>query len=167
MRATIQSDMFMYDQPGQNLDIRGVIRYRFPIPFPKQAFADHVVCRYSDGAKTGLPGDPISADPGPGISGLNDTDGMTILESLIAEPAPNATRAVQVSFSFQRTPDGRFRGFGLMNSTSWKMLHGTTTLMEVHKDPTGYVPEGVGIGLGGQLLVTEETIQVLDVRIVR
>jgi hypothetical protein len=27
MRATLQSDMFTYDQPGQNLDIRGVIRY--------------------------------------------------------------------------------------------------------------------------------------------
>lgn len=27
MRATVQSDMFTYDQPGQNLDIRGVIRY--------------------------------------------------------------------------------------------------------------------------------------------
>ena len=26
MRATVQSDMFTYDQPGQNLDIRGVIR---------------------------------------------------------------------------------------------------------------------------------------------
>ncbi len=29
MRATVQSDMFTYDQPGQNLDIRGVIRYGF------------------------------------------------------------------------------------------------------------------------------------------
>ena len=27
MRATIQDDMFTYDQPGQNLDIRGVIRF--------------------------------------------------------------------------------------------------------------------------------------------
>ena len=27
MRATIQSDMFLYDQLGQNVDIRGVIRY--------------------------------------------------------------------------------------------------------------------------------------------
>jgi hypothetical protein len=27
MRATIQSDMFLYDQLGQNVDIRGVLRY--------------------------------------------------------------------------------------------------------------------------------------------
>ena len=30
MRATIQSDMFLYDQLGQNVDIRGVIRYGHP-----------------------------------------------------------------------------------------------------------------------------------------
>jgi iron transport multicopper oxidase len=27
MRTTVQSDMFAYDQPGQNLDIRGIIRF--------------------------------------------------------------------------------------------------------------------------------------------
>lgn len=27
MRSSVQSDMFTYDQPGQNLDIRGIIRY--------------------------------------------------------------------------------------------------------------------------------------------
>ena len=27
MRTFLQSDMFTYDQPGQNLDIRGVLRY--------------------------------------------------------------------------------------------------------------------------------------------
>jgi Multicopper oxidase len=27
MRATLQTDMFTYNQPGQNVDIRGVIRY--------------------------------------------------------------------------------------------------------------------------------------------
>src|SRR6266404_1284883 len=48
MCAEIQSDMFMYVQPGQNLNIRGVIQYRSPL-LPKQAFADHFVCRYSDG----------------------------------------------------------------------------------------------------------------------
>jgi hypothetical protein len=26
MRATLQTDMFTYDQPGQNVDIRGVFR---------------------------------------------------------------------------------------------------------------------------------------------
>jgi hypothetical protein len=30
MHATIQSDMLLYDQLGQNVDIRGVIRYVHP-----------------------------------------------------------------------------------------------------------------------------------------
>lgn len=120
---------------------------------------------YSDGAKSGLPGDTASADPGPGVSGLIDADGTTALTPLIASPAPNATRAVQMSFSFQKTPDGRFLGF--INSTSWERLSGTSTLLAVHQDPTGFVPVGVGIGAGDQLLVTEDSIQVLDVRVVR
>lgn len=33
MRASIQSDMFTYDQPGQNLDIRGIIKYSFSTAF--------------------------------------------------------------------------------------------------------------------------------------
>ncbi|KAI9439400.1 multicopper oxidase 2A [Lactarius psammicola] len=141
MRATVQSDMFTYDQPGQNLDIRGVIRYGV---FPS---ARHTA----------------SADPGPGASGLSDADGTTALTPLIASSAPNATRAVQMSFSFQKTPDGRFLGF--MNGTSWEPLSGTSTLLAVHQDPTGFVPSGVGIGTGDQLLVTEDSIQVLDVRV--
>lgn len=32
MRTTLQSDMFTYNQPGQNSDIRGVIRSVFPSP---------------------------------------------------------------------------------------------------------------------------------------
>ncbi len=54
-----------------------------------------------------------------------------------------------------------------MNSTSWKRLNGTTMPLEVHKDPTGYVPEGVDIGSGDQLIYTVDTIQVLEVQIVR
>ena len=73
--------------------------------------------------------------------------------------------AVPISFSFQRTAVGQFLGF--INSTSWEPLNGTSTLLAVRQDPTGYVPVGVGIGTGDQLLVTEDSIQVLDVRIVR
>ncbi|KAI0285717.1 multicopper oxidase-domain-containing protein, partial [Russula brevipes] len=146
MRATLQSDMFTYDQPGQNVDIRGVIRY-------------------SDGAKTGIPGDPASADPGPGVSGLNDANGTTTLAPLLPSSAPNATRAVSVSVAFQSTADGRFLGF--MNNTSWEPLSGTSTLLAVHEDPTRYAPAGVGIGNVDQLLVTEVSIQVMDLRVVR
>ena len=88
-----------------------------------------------------------------------------MLTSLIADPAPNATTATHISFSFQPTADGQFLGF--MNDTSWEPLSGTSTLLAVHQNATGYVPDGVGIGAGDQLLVTEDSIQVLDVRIVR
>ena len=35
MRATLQSDMFLYEQTGQNVDIRGVIRYVHPVVWPR------------------------------------------------------------------------------------------------------------------------------------
>jgi iron transport multicopper oxidase len=54
-----------------------------------------------------------------------------------------------------------------MNNTSWEPLSGTSTLLAVHEDPTGYAPAGVGIGNVDQLLVTEDSIQVMDLRVVR
>ena len=164
MRATVQSDMFTYDQPGQNLDIRGVIRYGFSSR-GKLALTIEIMPSYSDGAKSGIPGDPASADPGPGISNLTDVDGTTVLTPVDASAPPNATTAVQISFAFQSTADGQFLGF--INSTSWEPLSGTTTLLAVHNNPKGYAPAGAGIGTGDQLLVTEDSIQVLDLRVVR
>jgi len=144
IRATLQTDMFLYQLQGQNVDIRGVIRY-------------------SDGAKSGVPGDPASADPGPGISGLIDVNGTSALTPLEPSPAPNATRAASVTVSFQSTADGQFLGF--MNTTSYEPLSGISTLLAVHQNPTGFVPDGVGIGTGDQLLVTADSIQVLDLRV--
>ncbi len=53
-----------------------------------------------------------------------------------------------------------------MNTTSYEPLNGISTLLAVHQNPTGFVPEGAGIGSGDQLLVTEDSIQVLDLRVV-
>jgi iron transport multicopper oxidase len=69
-----------------------------------------------------------------------------------------------VTVSFQSTPDGQFLGF--MNTSSYEPLSGISTLLEVHQNPTGFVPEGVGIGTGDQLLVTADSIQVLDLQVV-
>lgn len=120
--------------------------------------------RYSDGAKSGVPGDPASADPGPGVSGLIDVNGTSALTPLEPRPAPNATRTASVTVSFQSTADGQFLGF--MNTTSFEPLNGVSTLLAVHQNPTGFVPDGVGIGTGDQLLVTADSIQVLDLRVV-
>jgi iron transport multicopper oxidase len=124
-----------------------------------------VILRYSDGANTGNPGDPSSADPGPGILGLSDVDGTTTLVPLLPGLAPNATRAVSMTVSFQSTADGRFLGF--MNTTSWEPLSGTTTLLSVLQNPTRYAPAGVGLGVGDQLIFTEDSVQVVDLRVVR
>ena len=92
-------------------------------------------------------------------------DGTTALVPLVPVPAPNATRAVSMTVSFQSTADGRFLGF--MNTTSWEPLNGTTTLLSVQQNPTGYAPAGVGLGAGEQLIFTEDSIQVVDLRVVR
>ena len=93
-----------------------------------------------------------------------DANGTSALTPLEPSAAPNATRAVSVTVSFQSTPDGQFLGF--MNTSSYEPLSGISTLLEVHQNPTGFVPEGVGIGTGDQLLVTTNSIQVLDLQVV-
>ena len=54
-----------------------------------------------------------------------------------------------------------------MNTTSWEPLNGTTTLLSVQQNPTGYAPAGAGLGAGEQLIFTEDSIQVVDLRVVR
>ncbi|KAF8524707.1 multicopper oxidase 2A [Hysterangium stoloniferum] len=145
MRAAVQDDMFTYIQPGQNLDIRGVIRYT------------------DASSPTGLPGDLSSPDPGPGIDNALDVDGTTPLIPFTVDPAPNVTRFVPVSFAFERGNDGSFLGY--MNTTSWSPLPNNTTLLETLDNPTEYSVSGVMIALGDQLMVVEDSIQVLDLRV--
>ncbi|KAI0063945.1 hypothetical protein BV25DRAFT_1801547 [Artomyces pyxidatus] len=143
MRTELQTDMFTYDQPGQNTDVRGIIRY-------------------DDATVTGLPGDPASDDPGPGVSNAADVDGTTALVPLTPDIPLNVTRAVPITFDFQNTDDGRFLGF--INSTSWDPLPGST-LMAVRNAPKTFAPDGVSIPNGDQLIVSEDSIQVIDIRI--
>ena len=93
-----------------------------------------------------------------------DVNGTSALTPLEPSPAPNATRVASVTVSFQSTADGQFLGF--MNTTSFEPLNGMSTLLAVHQNPTRFVPDGVGIGSGDQLLVTADSIQVLDLRVV-
>ncbi|KAH9960009.1 multicopper oxidase 2A [Russula dissimulans] len=143
MRATLQTDMFTYNQPGQNVDIRGVIRYVLFVLDPTL--------------------NPASADPGPGVSGLPGANGTTDLVPLLPSLPPNATRSVSMTVSFQSTSDGQFLGF--INSTSWEPLSGQSTLLAVRNNPAGYAPIGAGLGAGDQLLFTEDSIQVVDLRV--
>jgi hypothetical protein len=130
-----------------------------------RARVTNVPSRYSDGAQTGMPNAPSSPDPGPGIPGLTNITGTTTLTPLVPSAAPNATRAVSVSFLFQPIANGANLAF--MNNTSYQPLKGTTTLLQVQHNPSGYAPLGGGVGAGGQLLLTEDSIQVVDLIVVR
>lgn len=144
MRASVQSDMFTYDQPGQNLDIRGIIRYN------------------DAPSSDGLPGDPSSPDPGPG-SDLADADGTTDLTPLVPDPAPEVTRAYDFTVSFQFVTDAVFLGF--MNSTSWDPLQNTTTLLQTAQNPQSYTPTGSSIAPDDQFIIAEDDIIAVDLRI--
>jgi iron transport multicopper oxidase len=160
--------MFTYDQPGQNVDIRGIFRCvttSFLRPCYEQGLLN-VPSRYSDGAQTGNPnGGPSSLDPGPGIPGLANITGTTTLTPLVPGAAPNATRAVSVSILFKPIASGA--NLAYLNNTSYQPLKGTTTLLQVQHNPSGYAPLGGGIGAGDQLLLTEDSIQVVDLIVVR
>ena len=54
-----------------------------------------------------------------------------------------------------------------MNDTSREPLNGTSTLLAVHQNPTEFAPDGVGLGAGDQLLVTADSIHMVDLRVVR
>jgi hypothetical protein len=130
-----------------------------------RARVTNVPPRYSDGAQTGMPNYPSSPDPGPGIPGLTNITGTTTLTPLVPGAAPNATLAVSVSFLFQPIANGANLAF--LNNTSYQPLKGTTTLLQVQRNPSGYAPLGGGVGAGGQLLLTEDSIQVVDLIVVR
>jgi len=52
-----------------------------------------------------------------------------------------------------------------MNNTSWSPLSGESTLLAVRNNPQGYAPVGSSIANGTQLIITEDSIQVLDLQI--
>jgi hypothetical protein len=97
MRAQMLTDMFRFEQIGQNTDVRGIIRY-------------------SD-AESGdvLPGSLSDPDPGPGIEGLRFVDPLTELVPLEGGPPPDATVSYRLQISFQKTAQHEWLGF--MNST--------------------------------------------------
>ena len=73
MRSTLMTDMFTYDEPGQNVDIRGIVSYG-----------------RTDG---GLPGATDSEDPGVPGRELNDLD-TSLLVPAVKDVPPARTRCV-------------------------------------------------------------------------
>jgi len=52
-----------------------------------------------------------------------------------------------------------------MNTTSWEPLKGNTTLLSARSNPNGYAATGGAIASGDQFMITEDSIQVVDLRI--
>ncbi|KIJ37532.1 multicopper oxidase [Sphaerobolus stellatus SS14] len=141
MRAAVQENMFRYQQPGQNRDIRGIIQY-----FDASELAT-------------LPDLPDSSNPGTGAEGALDVNGRTILTPLVIEPPPESSASYYMTISFQKIFTGRVLGF--MNTTSWEPLQGESTLMAVRRDPQNFAMEGASI-VSEQFMVTEDTVRVID-----
>ncbi|KAF8525922.1 multicopper oxidase 2A [Hysterangium stoloniferum] len=143
IRTILQDDMFKYKY-FSNLNVRAILRY-------------------AGAPSLGLPGHPDSPDPGPGVDNALDVDGFTHLRPLIPEPSPEVTKVYTMTMSFQKISDARVLGF--MNTTSWEIPRGDTTLLAVARNPKGYAPEGAIIAPVDQLMITEDSIQVVELRI--
>lgn len=145
MRSEVQTDMFTYDVPGQNTDIRGVIRYS------------------NATNSAALP--TASDDPGPGVKNLNDMD-VSLLVPAVKDTPPNSTRMYPVTVALENTNENRFLAF--FNKTSWEPLSGTSTFMQVRNaalSNSSYAPDGASLQNPDQLMITEDSIQVVDLLI--
>ncbi|TCD62838.1 hypothetical protein EIP91_006351 [Steccherinum ochraceum] len=142
MRSEVQTDMFTYDVPGQNNDIRGILRYS---------------------TATNTAALPTASDnPGPGVNNLNDMDTARLVPAVNDTP-PARTRLYPATVALENTVDGRFLAF--FNRTSWEPLQGTSTFLSVRNAGLAgsmYAPVGSSLQSPDQLLLTEDSIQVVD-----
>nr|AAS21670.1 multicopper oxidase 4B [Phanerodontia chrysosporium] len=140
MRAALKSAVAV---PGANADIRGILRYG-----------------------SGHAAPTAGADPGVPGSGLADLDVAKLVPAAPRTPPP-ATKAYTVDFSIGGKPDGG--AFATMNGTSWQPLQGTTTLLQIvdaARNGSMYAPEGSSIQPGSQFLITEDSVEVVDILLV-
>ncbi|GJE96110.1 multicopper oxidase [Phanerochaete sordida] len=140
VRAEMQRDMFKYDLPGQNRDIRGVIRY---------------------GNEVDPDALPAETDD-PGVSGLGDADTDALVPAVPGD-APAPTRLYKLRVSLQLHDSLVMLGF--MNTTSWEPLRATTTLLRAREAALAgavYGGEGGSLQDGEQFLLTEDSVQVVD-----
>ncbi|EKM52861.1 uncharacterized protein PHACADRAFT_100787 [Phanerochaete carnosa HHB-10118-sp] len=140
MRAGLINETFV---AGVNTDIRGIIRY---------------------GNSKSTP--TTSTDPGVPGSGLSDLN-PALLAPAIATTLPDSTKFYNVNFTVgPRTGGGTI---ATMNGTSWEPLSGTSTLLQIleaAKKGQTFAPEGPSLELGNQLIITENSIQVVDLLLV-
>ncbi|EKM52883.1 uncharacterized protein PHACADRAFT_261553 [Phanerochaete carnosa HHB-10118-sp] len=140
MRAELASVATL---PGANADIRGIIRY---------------------GGNKSLP--TASTDPGVPGSGLSDLNVATLVPAIAKTPL-DSTKSYVVDFTLTQSTDGGAIAF--MNGTSWQPLTNTSTLLQIVQDGQkgqSFAPEGPSLQLGNQFMITEDTIQTVDILLV-
>ncbi|THH26893.1 hypothetical protein EUX98_g7295 [Antrodiella citrinella] len=142
IRSQLLTRMFKYKLPGQNTDIRGVMRY---------SNAPNIAAL------------PIASDdPGPGVHKLGDMD-TSLLVPAVKDIPPTQTRQYIITATLQNTNENHFLAF--LNKISWEPLTDTSTYMHVRNaglDNSTYAPTGSSLQPGDQLMITEDSIQVVD-----
>ncbi|GJE96139.1 multicopper oxidase [Phanerochaete sordida] len=140
LRAELASPVAV---PGTNADIRAILRY---------------------GGGSALP--TTGADPGVPGSGLSDLDSSKLVPAVVKTP-PNPTKSYNVNFTIGGTPSGGT--VATMNGTSWTMLKNAATLVDLWTDARRgqtFAPEGPSVQLGNQFMITEDSIQVVDILLI-
>lgn len=80
--------------------------------------------RYENPAgEYGLPGDPHSPNPGPGVRNMLNADGYTKFKSFIPDPPPEATRVYYMTMSFQNIWNHMYFAFFNTTVTSYTHYH--------------------------------------------
>ncbi|EJT99732.1 multicopper oxidase 2A [Dacryopinax primogenitus] len=145
MRGTVLTDMFTYSVNDAQYDHRAILSY--PVADPSSS------------------PQPGSADPGPGVAGLQDlstTDWFSLVPAVRQTiPEPDFQYPLEISFSVYE--DTNY--YGYMNSTSWVPLEGesTLTLLSTSRFISALV-NGPSIPQG-QLIVTTTSVQTVDLLI--
>ncbi|EKM52894.1 uncharacterized protein PHACADRAFT_149824 [Phanerochaete carnosa HHB-10118-sp] len=129
--------------PGTNTEVRGVVRY---------------------GSSTKNP--TTAADPGVPNFDLSALDVSKLAPAVVLTP-PTATRFHTLSFSINVTSSNGTISF--INGVSWQPLVSTSTLMQVvgaAKNGSFYAPAGHSVQLHNQYIITEDSIEVVDLLLV-
>ncbi|EKM52892.1 uncharacterized protein PHACADRAFT_261563 [Phanerochaete carnosa HHB-10118-sp] len=129
--------------PDVNTDVRGIIRY---------------------GNSKSLP--TASTDPGVPGSGLSDLNTATLAPAIVQKPL-DSTKSYAVYFSVAESTDGGTITF--MNGTSWQPLSNSSTLLHIvdaAQKGQSFAPEGSSVELGNQFMITEDSIETVDLLLV-
>ncbi|GJE95819.1 multicopper oxidase [Phanerochaete sordida] len=140
MRTELQS---LVPVNGTNSDVRAIVRY---------------------GDSSALP--TTKANPGVPGAALPALDEAKLAPAVPKTP-PMPTKFYSVNFTLALTSSGGV--ISAMNGTSWSPLASGATLLDVvdaAKNGSAFAPEGSSVELGNQFMITEDSIEVVDLLVI-